>query len=508
MMRLRKKIVFISLLVAVTILCSIKLYDTYAIGELENENESFTFTLTGDTTVIVPALSSKTVLYQVKNTTDGIIKYGVGYNTDTSLDVLVYKNSPDSAEGILAIGDNKFVKIRLENNTNSPTNVTLSTILGYENGGDLIIPSGTSLVTRIYPFPEVASVYISSLFDSDTTVTNNSIQYKYDTNHNLMKDRFGSNTNDIDTGNIRYWGENPNNYVWFGETYKTACAEEVCGTARAAGDKKLYRIIGVFDNKIKLIQNDSIGTYSWDTSANAVNSGRGINQWGPSPQDGSGYKGADLMKLLNPGYEDNEDLNNSGATITVNNSLYWNSGNGNCYKGANNATKACDFSSTGLSSSVRSKIEEVTWYLGGGSNISIYSDQAYIMEMGQNIVTNPTDGVNRTAIHNGKVGLMYPSDYGYATDLRTCQSKLGAYSSALNSYACRVNDWLYNEKGQYVITPYVTYNYIVWRVTHTGYLGGGNGAYDADTVQPVFYLKSNVIFKSGSGTETDPYLIQ
>lgn len=503
MMRLRKKIVFISLLVAVTILCSVKLYDTYAIGELENENGSFTFTLTGDTTVIVPALSSKTVLYQVKNTTDGIIKYGVGYNTDTSLDVLVYKNSPDSAEGILAIGDNKFVKIRLENNTNSPTNVTLSTILGYENGGDLIIPSGTSLVTRIYPFPEVASVYILSLFDSDATATNNNIQYKYDTNHNLMKDRFGSNTNDIDTGNIRYWGGNPNNYVWFGETYKTACAEEVCGTARAAGDKKLYRIIGVFDNKLKLIQNDSIGEYSWDTSASTVNNGLGINQWGPSGT----YEGADIMRLLNPGFDNNQDLDRNGNIVTVNNSLYWNSGNGNCYKGANNAINICDFSSTGLSSSVRSKIEEVTWYLGGVDS-SLFSDQIYIMERNDNTIENPEDGVNRTAIHNGKVGLMYPSDYGYATDLRTCQSKLVAYSSALNSYACRTNDWLFTEKKQHTINPELTKSYIQFRVATSGYIGGGNGTYDTYTTRPVFYLKSNVIFKSGSGTETDPYLIQ
>ena len=494
MKKLKKRIVFISILISVIVLSAIKLYDTYAIGELENENETFTFNLTGDTTVTVPALSNKTIFYQVKNTTSGTINYGVGYNNNTSLDVLVYKNSPDNVEGILNIGDNKFIKLRLENNTNSSASVTLSTILGYENGGDLIIPSGTSLVTRVYPFPEVASVYISSLFDSDTTVTNNSIEYQYDTAHNLMKDRFGDSSNTINTGNIRYWGQDPDNYVWFGETYKTACAAEVCGTARAVGDKKLYRIIGVFDNKLKLIQNDSIGEYSWDTSTSTISGGKGINQWGPS----GNYEGADLMRLLNPEYEGE----------SVNNSLYWNSGSGNCYKGTNNAIKACDFSSTGLSSSVRSKIEEVTWYLGGGSNISIFSNEAYIMERNQNIVTNPSAGVNRTTTHTGKVGLMYPSDYGYATDLRICQSKLGAYSTGAHSYGCRVNDWLFNEKGQYVITPYVTYNYIVWRVDPSGYLGGGNGAYDALTVQPVFYLKSNVMFNSGSGTEADPYFIQ
>ena len=121
-----------------------------------------------------------------------------------------------------------------------------------------------------------------------------------------MKDRFGNSVDDIDTGNIRYWGVNPDNYVWFGETYKTACAEEVCGTARNVGDKKLYRIIGVFDNKLKLIQNESIGEYSWDTSVSTINGGKGINQWAPS----GNYEGADLMRLLNPGYEE-EGINNS-----------------------------------------------------------------------------------------------------------------------------------------------------------------------------------------------------
>ena len=41
------------------------------------------------------------------------------------------------------------------------------------------------------------------------------------------------------------------------------------------------------------------------------------------------------MKLLNPGYETNQDLNNSNETITVNNSLYWNKSSGTCYTGTN-----------------------------------------------------------------------------------------------------------------------------------------------------------------------------
>jgi hypothetical protein len=78
---------------------------------------------------------------------------------------------------------------------------------------------------------------------------------------------------------------------------------------------------GNYEYRLKLIRNDSIGNYSWDTSASTVNSGYGINEWSQ----------ADLMKLLNPGYETNTDLNNSGSSITVNNSLYWTKGSGTCY---------------------------------------------------------------------------------------------------------------------------------------------------------------------------------
>lgn len=37
------------------------------------------------------------------------------------------------------------------------------------------------------------------------------------------------------------------------------------------------------------------------------------------------------MKLLNPGYLDNTNLDNSGSSIKVNNNLYYNTGSETCY---------------------------------------------------------------------------------------------------------------------------------------------------------------------------------
>ena len=45
-----------------------------------------------------------------------------------------------------------------------------------------------------------------------------------------------------------------------------------------------------------------------------------------------------MMKLLNPGYSDNTDLNSSSSSIKVNNNLYYNAGSETCYNGESNIT--------------------------------------------------------------------------------------------------------------------------------------------------------------------------
>lgn len=45
-------------------------------------------------------------------------------------------------------GEHKFIKLKLINDSSTDDTVTLSTILGYERGGDLIVPENTTLVTE------------------------------------------------------------------------------------------------------------------------------------------------------------------------------------------------------------------------------------------------------------------------------------------------------------------------------------------------------------------------
>lgn len=145
---MKRKVILISIAIIV-LAASIYLYQTYAITPIELNN-SYSITLTGNTTVNVPANSSKNVIYQIKNTTGGTVKYGVGYHTDNSnISVQVYYNSYDNVEGIIENNNYKHIKLKITNTSETYSSVDLLTILGYENGGELIIPDGVTKVTEI-----------------------------------------------------------------------------------------------------------------------------------------------------------------------------------------------------------------------------------------------------------------------------------------------------------------------------------------------------------------------
>ena len=325
--------------------------------------------------------------------------------------------------------------------------------------------------------PEKASALITNLYNNSTKtpVTNNSITYQYDTKNNLMQDN---------AGNIRYYGASPNNYVYFNcDSYPSTNCE-------------LWRIIGVFDGKIKLMRNETIGKYSWDTSASSVNSGYGVNEWSQ----------ADLMKLLNPGHE----------SESVGRSLYYNSKSGTCYNGYNNATTSCNFTSTGIKDTTRNMIAETTWNLGGWNTSDLFSNVMYEKERGTTTVSNSSDSITRTTTWTGKIALAYPSDYGYATDLSKCSQTLPNYDSSTDSYACRSNDWMYSiitNSGRdygWLLTPYSGDARRAFYVYSTGCVNRNDLsnyylACNAFGVAPVLYLGSNQDIVAGDGSQSNPY---
>lgn len=476
---MKKKKIITSAIVLTISLTIAALYQTFATDTTIDLNQEDLYLVNLESlntkTVTIPANSTKTVMYRLQNTSSGRIRYAVGYTTNSSVSVKVYSDSESPEDGIVAANEYKYIKLFLENN-GGETSITLSTILGYERGGDLIVPSGITLVSEVYTPPVDISKKISELYDSasKTTVSNNSISYNYATSVGLMNDRLGGTTQSLDGGNIRYYGADPNNYIYFNCSNYSSQTSDTC---------ELWRIIGVFNGRAKIVRGESIGTYSWDSSSSTSNSGYGVNNWSQ----------ADVMKLLNSGYE----------SESVGGSLYYNGASGNCYSGRSNATTACDFTSTGLKNEeTRWMIDNATWNLGGiDSNLQIYSDEAYQYERGSEVPS----GQPSTWI--GGIGLIYPSDYGYATDFSQCTQNLYNYNNSTSSYACRNNDWLHTGTNQWMITNNFNSNMSVTIISSTGRAMTLN-AYSSYPIIPTLYLKKSTLVVSGTGTSTDPYKLE
>ncbi len=252
-------------------------------------------------------------------------------------------------------------------------------------------------------------------------------------------------TNGAGDNSYRYAGssDTTNNFVCFG--YDST--DGTCPT------DYLYRIIGVFNDNVKLIKyeragNNLLGTngtydkskdsYSWDTNANNVWSKTRLNTIN-----------------LNTNF-----INNIG--------IVW-----------------------------ANKIITYTWKVGGNTYENItsrYPNGAY-----QNEIVNPAT----TASYNAKIGLMYVSDYGYAASSSSWSTALNGYD---NTNVTNENWMYYGSNAVYTITPNTNDAINTYTILH-GYMGFVIGAYNYGMVLPCFYLNSNVTYVSGSGTKTSPYII-
>ena len=307
--------------------------------------------------------------------------------------------------------------------------------------------------------------------------------------------------------------------------YELKCQQ----TQKKGGLISDWRIIGLVNTpegqRIKLIRNGSIGEFSWDASAFNINEGHGVNEWSQS----------DLMKLLNPGYENNLLENKSGEVQTgeyVNDSLYWNGGNGQCYNGPQNSASSCSFTNTKIPDTLKKMIEVVTWNTGSNeiefdfANINVKN--FYQIERSSNTgdicksgsgSSSCNDEVERTTSWKGKVGLVYSSDYGYATSGGTASNRTSCFETPTYDWGqyseykdCESNDWLFTSYVYWTLSPRRDSFY----ASGMFYLhGGASGDFSNATlasgsigVRPSVYLKPDVLVSLGDGQKDSPYVLE
>ncbi len=252
-----------------------------------------------------------------------------------------------------------------------------------------------------------------------------------------------------DITEYRYRGANPNNYVSF--------------------NNETWRIIGVFptddgtgniENRIKIIRNDSIGTYAWNS-----NSGTTYNNWAEATL--------------------NTYLNND----------YYNS----------------------LNSTSKSMIENAKYYLGGFQTLSaavtkeeIYSNERKVANndnctcpgaICQNCYFYSDNPIN----HTNKIAIMYASDFGYAAG-GNCSQTLDNYDDS----TCANNNWLAQNEAFWILTPNA-FGRVMGAFGESNFIGLGiqppSQLVKLYQILPVLYLSSDVMITGGAGTSSDPYIL-
>ena len=315
--------------------------------------------------------------------------------------------------------------------------------------------------------------------------------------------------------NVRYIGADPSNYVYFNCSDYTNPTADTC---------ELWRIIGVFnnvtksdgskENLVKIIRADSLGNYYWDYKKNGVGtstSNYGSNDWTDSQ----------LMMMLNPtsylksGYTNSSDIISSGSQQLYSKMGSYYNGTKGCSpaaiaSGASFSCNEVDFTSTGLKNdATRNAIEEVVWNLGGTDayNTSTAS-MFYTAERGTNVYT----GHAITWI--GKIGLMYPSDYGYATSGGTTKDRAACLAKELYNWDssdfsdCKGNDYLLDANNyQWTLAPYSANADLAFGVTADGYVRNYRASVTS-AVRPALFLKSNIQVDKGTGEKSNPYRLK
>ena len=252
----------------------------------------------------------------------------------------------------------------------------------------------------------------------------------------------------------RYRGASPKNYVIF--------------------NGEIWRIIGVFptddgtgniENRIKIIKDQSIGEYEWETDSS--------NNW----------TGATLNTELNTTYLNSLDSTSKSMI-----------GQANYYLGGKNVTYNNGYADTPLQFySYERKIQNGTNCVKTDFEGTIYlGTECYYYG------TNPNSFI-------GKLGLMYFSDYGYASS--NCENKRIYDENSLSNdiRACNTTNWLLGNR-EWLLPQLASDSHYAFVVHSDGRVDFQDGI-NQHGVRPVLYLISSAKITGGDGTIGSPYTL-
>ena len=286
-----------------------------------------------------------------------------------------------------------------------------------------------------------------------------------------------------DITEYRYRGKDPKNYVTF--------------------NNETWRIIGVFptddgtgniENRIKLIRNESIGNKYWDDGTTAYN-----------------YTQNDNLMLLQDNNKSKveylEKIDKYDVMLTVPDT----SGSNNWARPARLNTELNTTYLNSLDSTSKSMIGQAKYYLGG-KNVTYnngYADTPLQFYSYERKISGSEYYCNGSNPNNwvGKLGLMYLSDYGYASS--NCENKkiYDNNSSSNDIRACNTTNWLFKGNTEWLLPQYASRSDAAFDIFSDGYVYNDLVSPRQQGTRPVLYLTASVQIIDGDGTSSNPYTL-
>ena len=398
---------------------------------------------------------------------------GDSFDDDTSASKPIVKENTLSMmiEQTVGAGDYK-----METRTSWPTDGYMfnETLSKCENGGELGWDSEKDVVTMTGNMSDKCYIYfdlyVPTLSDycSDGSKLSTCIKTFASgevTDITAIYYHSSNLTNGAEDNSYRYAGASDivNNYVCFGN-----------GEATCPIDN-LYRIIGVFGDQVKLIKHD----YATSTLL-------GTDGYYDEPYDSnSKYLGGDYSNVAAYFWSYNAKTRKNSNTWST--SLL-------------NQTNLNTNFINNIGTTWASKIATTTWKVGGNLHqniIDVVPATTYANEITNPVTTNTTDNAST---YSAKIGLMYVSDYGFA-------AAPSAWTTIMNSYSTFTSvNWMYMGLNEWILTRKSDSDYTAFTLDYSGNMCAY--AVYAFAIRPVFYLTSDVTYKSGTGTSSDPIRIE
>ncbi len=418
----------------------------------------------------------------ITTTTDSEGKY-VLYDVPVGDHTIEVKNN---ANTVIASGN--FSLSKGSDYTSTNNNLTISN----NSVKQLNITTSSSKTISKYEWGSVKAVDLVKTLDDGTSGDNGNGVYKV--HHDEI-----SSTDSV-TGEVipavddyRYYGANPDNYICLDYEGSTTCP-----------DKHLYRIIGsIYDelastNRLKLkkatpLTDGTVNTFAWDYDS----SGTSKNIWAAP---------TDTRNNIIANYS-NETITGSYLMMILNAGIWWSDDvhKGKVYDYYNKSGISVDFTNYKLSSTAKGLVGDTRYYLAGHNTSEITTTTMYTYERTRTGYRNGRYNDSRPYYWEGKIALMYPSDYGYAAG-KTC-----ATGTNLSDYktSCKNMNWLIDtSKLQWLLTPSSSVDSRAFAVASPGnVVDNVDGTRSGSFVYPTFYLNKDIMITGGTGTSSNPYTV-